>query len=484
MSISSAINSAQSGLNATSRRADIVANNVANASTPGYVRRSVTLSENILNSNVSGGVVVEGITRNQNALLQTELRATTSDLARADVLSSIWSNLSTRVGDTADGPGLFNSMAEFESALSAAVLSPESGTEAQALLMSAENLVDQFNSLSAAAQQVRAEADAEIATTVNTINSALQQIEALNGKIAGTDISSNYGASLLDERGRVLDALSEFLPVQAVPRDSGTIDVITPEGVFLIGGSRAATIEFTPSSAFQANQTIEGGQLSGMMVNGIDITPGANSFGAVSSGTLAALFQTRDQDIPAFSEQLDTVANDLVTRLSADGIDPTTASGDFGLFVDLDPAAGAGLAGRLQINSAVDPAQGGEIWRLRDGMGALTEGEPGNKTILTAMLDALTAVNSINTGGLQGNFSATGMAAELSSLVGQNRVSHEAVFDSTNIQYTALYEAQQSESGVDIDAQMQELLLVEQAYAANARVIEVASQMINRLMEL
>jgi flagellar hook-associated protein 1 FlgK len=47
-----------------------------------------------------------------------------------------------------------------------------------------------------------------------------------------------------------------------------------------------------------------------------------------------------------------------------------------------------------------------------------------------------------------------------------------------------LKEATQDISGVDVDAQMQDLLLIEQAYAANARIIEVASQMINRLMEL
>lgn len=484
MSISSAIHSAQTGLNATGKRADTVANNVANASTPGYVRRTVSLSENIINSGASGGVNVNGILRSENTLLQSELRLTSGDLAKADVLSSIWSSLSTRVGDTADGPGLFNTMSQFESLLEAAALSPESTTDARALLISAQDVVSEFTSLSNAAQQVRTEADAEIATAVDSINAGLEQIGILNGKLAGSDLSSNYGASLLDERGRVLDALSEFLPIEAVHRDSGTIDVMTPEGVFLLSGGRAATVEFTQSSAFQSSQTIEGGQLSGITVNGVDITPGANSFGAVSSGTIAALFQTRDQDIPAFSDQLDAIASDLVTRLSADGIDPTTASGTYGLFVDPDPSAGAGLAGRIQLNSAVDPAQGGELWRLRDGLGAVTEGEPGNTTILSAMLDAVTSVDAINSAGLQGNFSASGLAAQFSSVVGQSRVSHEAVFSSTKIQHTALVEAQQSETGVDIDAQMQELLLVEQAYAANARVIEVASQMINRLMEL
>ena len=45
-------------------------------------------------------------------------------------------------------------------------------------------------------------------------------------------------------------------------------------------------------------------------------------------------------------------------------------------------------------------------------------------------------------------------------------------------------EAELSETGVDIDSQMQDLLTIEQAYAANARVIEIANQMLQRLMEI
>jgi len=41
-----------------------------------------------------------------------------------------------------------------------------------------------------------------------------------------------------------------------------------------------------------------------------------------------------------------------------------------------------------------------------------------------------------------------------------------------------------SETGVDIDSQMQDLLAIEQAYAANARVIEIANQMMQKLMEI
>ena len=100
------------------------------------------------------------------------------------------------------------------------------------------------------------------------------------------------------------------------------------------------------------------------------------------------------------------------------------------------------------------------------------------------MVSAFTAVNAINSNGIQGAFSATDMVAQFSSLVGTKRVQNESVLSSTSAQHTMLLEAEQSKNGVDIDSEMQDLMLCEQAYAANARVIQTASDMIDRLMEL
>ena len=100
------------------------------------------------------------------------------------------------------------------------------------------------------------------------------------------------------------------------------------------------------------------------------------------------------------------------------------------------------------------------------------------------MLGAIKLVSPISSNGIQGSFSSTEMAAQFASLAGQKRVQNEGILSSTSAQHTMLQEAEQSENGVDIDSQMQDLILIEQAYAANARVIEIASQMINRLMEI
>ncbi|MEQ9505278.1 MAG: flagellar hook-associated protein FlgK [Hyphomonas sp.] len=482
MSLSSAIYSARSGLQVSSLRAEIVATNVANATTPGYVRRSVTISESIAGGNTAG-VRSEGVSRVSDMAIKTQRRELTSGLAQASVMSSTWKSISMQIGDTASGAGLFKSFSDFETALSRAATSPESSSAAAALLETARGITQELNSLSDMVTIQRAEADREIEDGVSVVNAALTQIEQLNKRLSGIDRTGGEAAALMDERQRVLDTISEYLPIQTVDRNSGAIDVLMTEGVFLVAG-RARQIEFSASNAFGPDQTLADGDLSGLTVDGVDLTPGAPSFGAVSGGLFGALFTMRDQDLPALSAQLDTIANDLVTRLSADAIDPTKTPGDPGLFIDPDSAAGAGLAGRISLSALVDPSQGGDLFRLRDGLGAATSGPPGNNTILQGLFDAFTAVQAVNTNGFNGSFSSTELVAQMTSMAGQKRIQHEAVMSSTVTQHSILVEAEQNQTGVDIDVQMQDLLLVEQAYAANARVIQVASQMIQLLMEL
>jgi flagellar hook-associated protein 1 len=482
VSLSSAINAARSGLQVSSLRAETVATNVANATTPGYVRRSITVSEIVLGGS-SAGVRSDGVGRINDTAIKAQRRELTSDVAQASVLASTWKSISARIGDTSDGDGLFKTFSDFETALSRAIATPESTSAAAGLLQAAQNITDELNSLSDMVTTQRAEADREIGNGVDVVNSALKQLEEINGRLSGINRTSGEAAALMDERQRVLDTIAEYLPIQTVERDHGTIDVLTTEGVFLLAG-RAREIEFTPSAAFGPNETLAGGDLSGLTVDGVNLTPGAASFGAVSGGLFGALFTLRDQDLPALSEQLDTIASQLINRLSDDTIDPTKTPGDSGLFIDTDTLGGAGLAGRISINAAVDPGQGGALWRLRDGIGAATTGAPGNQTILKGMFDAFTAVQAIGATGFQGSFSSTEMAAQIASFSGQARIYNESVLSSTETQYNILVEAEQTETGVDIDNQLQDLMLIEQAYAANARVIEIAGQMINTLMEL
>ena len=483
MSITSALNAAQSGLQITGLRADVVADNVANATTEGYVRRSVNISENLL-AGQTAGVRSDGVSRSEDARLNAELRLTTSDMSQASVMASTWETLSSQLGDTAEGTGLFAAFSDFETALEDAALSPESSANAAAVLDAAKAMASELNDLSSLVESLRGEADQSINDGVGVVNDALEQIATLNNQILRAKDGSEHEAALLDERQRVLDTIAEYMPIQTVERDNGAIEVLSSEGVYLVTTSGAKQIEFTASAAFDATRSLAGGDLSGLTVDGIDITPGSSSYAAVSSGMFAALFTVRDTDLPEFSAQLDTIAGDLISRLSEAGIDSTTADGEPGLFVDPDESSAPGLAGRIEVNALVDPDQGGTITRLRDGLNATTVGPTGDATILNNLLAAFTDLRAIDENGIQGTFSSTNMVAQLASLTGQASVHHDSVLASTTTQVTTMEEAIQSVSGVDIDSQMQDLLLIEQAYAANARVIEVASAMLDQLMEL
>lgn len=482
MTISAALNAARTGLQATGMRAELVATNVANANTPGYVRRSVVMAENIL-AGQTDGVRTAGVTRVQNQAIAQERRDLSSDLAQSNVLAATWQSIDARLGADGDDAPLFEAYRQLESALGDLAVTPESTIGQSRVLEAAKSITTEFRDLSSMVVNLRAEADRGIAEGVERVNSALQRIEVLNGDIAGTDQSSSTAAALADERDRALDTIAEYLPVRTAERENGAIDVLTREGVFLVSG-KAKTLAFESSRAFGPDQTLANGALSGLAVDGVVLTPNAPTYGAVSGGAFAALFAVRDSEAAAFNDQLDTVAQDLFDRFSDDAIDPTKPPGAPGLFTDLSGTGGVGLSGRLAVNAAVDPAQGGEVWRLRDGLGAVSQGPTGDASRVDAMIQALDGSRAISIGDLDGVFSAADLVGHFASMTGHARVQADSVLASTSAQHALASEAEQSISGVDTDAEMQSLLSIEQAYAANARVIQAASDMLDRLMAL
>ena len=83
MSISGALANALSGLNAASRSASIVSDNLANALTDGFGRREIELSSR--SNGAGGGVEIAAITRIMDRTVLTDHRAASADLAGEDL---------------------------------------------------------------------------------------------------------------------------------------------------------------------------------------------------------------------------------------------------------------------------------------------------------------------------------------------------------------------------------------------------------------
>lgn len=475
MSLSHSLTAAFSGLTASAKAASIVAENMANLRTPGYGRREVLLGT----GTYGGGVTVRGVLRHVDPLILAERRTAQAMAAGADARTAFHRLIEDGLGLPGSAGSLDSAIIQFDSALIAAAGSPGAEPALAGVLDAASALAARLRDASGQVQQARKTADQAIAADVGTINDNLIQIEALNRDIQRMTVLGQDASALKDQRQNLVDQIAAILPVREVARENGRIALYAAGGIALVD-ERARKFGFTPSGAIGAGS----GGLSGLTLDGKPLDTGLG--GPLKGGRLAASFAVRDDLAPAAQARLDAMARDLMARM--DGADPTLAPGQPGLFTDagaaFDPAAETGLAGRLTVNALADPARGGALWRLRAGMGAPGPGDPGHSGLLVALSGALNEPTVAASGGfLPAARSFQALGADLVSSIATRRLSEQTEAAQSATRLAAL-EQLEAARGVDTDHETQLLLVIERAYAANARVIQAVEQMLDNLLEI
>lgn len=485
MSISAAISNAYSGLTSVSRMAETASNNISNALNENYARREVNTDQQVIGG-VGMGVSVTSIDRAMDLLATSSRRSSGADYGNANTLSTATSSMAASLGEPGDAGALASQMLSFENALVAAADSPASASAREQILAEANTLAQSLKNISTQTMSVRMEADAQIATQVRTVNVALKKIEAVNTEIRLRQGSGNT-AALEDVRKKLIDEVSSIIPIKQISREGGVIALYSEGGAALIDG-QANELGFTATATITPDMTLASSSLSGLTINGRSMSIGTGT-GQLEGGSLAAAFNVRDVLTPEFNARIDAVARDLVERFQSPTTDPSLAVGDAGLFTDNGAAFNTvdelGLAQRLEINAAVDPDQGGDLWRLRDGINAATQGAAGDDTLLRLMADAMDEQRTPTAAtGLISLVSATELVEGITSLVAAQAARAEDTTAYTAGQFDVLRESELSITGVDTDYEMQMLLIIEQAYAANARVISTADQLMQTLLEI
>ena len=479
MGLTSSLNSALAGLDLTSRRADLVSRNVANADAPGYARREL---EGSGPAGLPGSQV--SVARPVDPRLVQLRRESQSREAGAAVPQALLAELDGAVGDPGTPGSLQDAIARLDASLVAATAHPNAPTRLTDVALAAEGLAAKLRSIDAVVQDGRQRADTGIGRTVDQLNADLRDVEKLNVDIRRVKAGGNDAADLIDRRTVLIDRISKAVPVREMPREGGAVALVSEGGLLLLDG-KALTLGFTAHSPITADMTAPS-TLSGLTVNGLDVpTQGASS--GIRGGALEALFHVRDTLAPETTAMLDGMAGDLVLRFEAAGAVGGTP-GAAGLFTDAGApfAAGSppGLAGRLSLNAAVPADRPDLHFRLRDGLGATGPGSGSDVTLLLRYGEALARPGLPLAGGLPARQAdLPGHAADLRSMISQKRVAAE---DEASQHRTRSEElaARRDGAGVDIDAEMRRLIDVEQAYAANARVLQAVSDMMNRLTEI
>lgn len=483
MSISGSLSSALSGLTAAAKAAEVVSSNIANATTEGYGRREViTTARSVGHS--GQGVQIVGVHRHVDPVLLSDRRRAEAAQGERNITADFFKRLESVVGTADSAASLGKRVSELDSALLEAASLPDSEARLARVVETARNLAAHISSASQAVQTARADADDRIEADVSLLNRTLVQISELNSHIRSSYAGTRDPSALIDQRQQLIDRIAEVIPIREIARDNGQISLYTTGGAMLVDG-HPAVFGFDPSGVITAEMSLGAGSLSGLSLNGRPIaTSGSDS--PVTGGSLAAHFAVRDTLAPEAQSKLDALARDLLERFADPAIDPTLNPGEAGLFTDAGGNFLAtnerGLSQRLTLNAAVDPRQGGALWRLRDGVGAAAPGLAGNATGLVALQGALTTARIPASGQfMTGARSFSALQGDMLSAIVSKRLTAESEASYATARTKALTQLELA-AGVDTDQEMQSLLLVEQAYTANAKVIQTIGQMIDTLL--
>jgi flagellar hook-associated protein 1 FlgK len=318
MGLSTSLNTAVAGLNATQIGIGVVSQNVANADKPGYVRRQVSTVDSLAGNTV--GTHTTAVQRLLDVIVQRQLWQETSGAAytatRADALSSL-DRLYGAPGSTTALDSVYN---RFTGALQALQNDPSSYSLRTGVIDAANELAGRLNGLSDGVQALRQQAEAGIGNAVTQVNSLLNSLTSVNAKIVGSP-NSGSTAELKDQRDRIVAELSQYIDIKTSEDARGSLNIVTASGTQIFDGRPAITLSFdehtniAPNSQWSSDPTQRGvGTIK--MTNSAGNSVDAIANGVFRSGEIAAYVELRDKTLVQSQAQLDEIAAQMSSALS------------------------------------------------------------------------------------------------------------------------------------------------------------------------
>lgn len=490
MSLSSAMLTAQSGLNTITAETSVLTRNISGANSQAVYSRKTA---NVITT--PSGPQVASVTRASNLAVFESMLGATSANAAQEAISSGLDMLNQTIGDVSSSSSTTASstaspaalLSNFTNALQSYEASPSNSTLASAAVYGAATLARGLNSAAATINQVREHADTGIATSVQTINSLLAQFQTVNTQIVNGTASGADITDTLDARDNILARLSQELGITTTRSASGDMSIYTDGGVTLFQGGSARNVTFTATNTFTAATAG-----NAVYADGVPIT-GVSAAMPLLTGKIVGLATLRDNIAVTYQAQLDGVAGALITSFSeSDQTGP--GPGLPGLFtspaVTLPIVSVTGVASQIVVNPNADPNQGGNALLLRDGGISgnpnyiyNTSGDVSYQSRLSQLLSNLSATQTFSTAGtITTSASLDGYAAaSVSWLEGQrSNVSSQSAYQSTLLGTATA--ALSNATGVNIDNEMSKMLDLERSYSATAKLMTTIDGMLATLL--
>lgn len=431
-----------SGLRAYSRALATVGDNIANAQTPGYARRTLQLGEALgagdtpfVRANVSpGGVAIKGLSRSVDAWLTADARISSGDAERAGTKLAWLDRVETALSDETNG--IKTGLTKVFTTADELTADPSNRTLRSQFLQAVDDVASGFRT---AAGQLSDMADgiSDAATSaVDQFNADLNALEQINVGLRKARPGSTGEATLLDERDRLIDQLSAQGGVTASFDDHGAATLrATASGDVLVGGGTVTPVTAT---------TAADGRVSFSLAGGSPFT--------TATGSLAGLAEASNH-VADQRAALDTMASDFAGQLNAAHQAGTDADGNPGAALFTGTGSAATLTAAPLTADQVAAAD--------------ASGANGNMLAFGAMRGA--------------NDPESKWAGHMASQ-SQATASARAQDAAATTRADAAAAARGTVSEVDLDREAADLMRFQQAYSAAARTIQVARETMQALL--
>ncbi|KAA9019812.1 flagellar hook-associated protein FlgK [Sphingobium limneticum] len=422
-----------------------IAENISNASTEGYARRSVTTIESgastatmslyISRANF-GGTQVAGVNRASDPYLDASVRNTGMALGSATSRLRWLSDAENAMNDSSTGVGqLMIGMFQNMEKLAA---SPTDTSLRVTTLDSISRVAQAFNQTATDLKTVSEGIATEAKASVATINQSLDALADINNSLLRAQPGTSAYAQLLDSRDSALQTLSQNMNITV---SFGTNDsaIVSFGDQTLVSGNAATNVALTANS----NGTLSFGLADG------------TALGAPANGTLGGLFSAANT-VTQRRTSLDTLAAQFATDVNAWHAQGVTDGGTAGAAL-LSGTTAASLAALV-----TDPAQ----LATRSSDGTLN----GNLLTVSSVLRG--------NGSVEQNW--TSIIAQQATLLSSTK----AEFDTATSRNDQAVAAREAVSGVDLDLEAADLLRIQQAYSASAKILQVAKETLDSIMNI
>ncbi|HTT46762.1 MAG TPA: flagellar hook-associated protein FlgK [Pseudolabrys sp.] len=308
-----------SGLKATQTGLSIVAGNVANAQTAGYVAKSATQIETATGDG-GNAVQVASINRLLDTFVQQQLWTENAGGGYADLRANFYQQLQQVYGQPGSSTSLDSTFNNFTTAIQALSTTPSSTSAQSQALSAAQTLAQQLNTATSQVQSLRSQADQGIANDVQQVNDALQQIATINQQLVNGAQNDSTQVTLEDQRDQCINQLSRLMDIRVTHGNNDQITITTGTGTQLVG-TQASVLEFnaagtiTPTQQWNADPTKSGlGTIT--IVDPSGATRDLVATGGIQSGEIAGYLNMRDNVLVQAQTQLDQIAAQMSSALS------------------------------------------------------------------------------------------------------------------------------------------------------------------------